>query len=147
MEHAKMSKSFGNIIPLRDAIAQHGADAVRLSTVSAAELIQDVEFSDRSAESLRERIERMYASAQSIVEASPASAGTYGGNEEKWMLSRLQSCIRDTTAAMDRLRAREAVHHAMYELEQDLSWYMRRSTAWSTRCSRSSDGAIHSIHC
>jgi leucyl-tRNA synthetase len=132
MEHAKMSKSFGNIIPLRDAIAQHGADAVRLSTVSAAELIQDVEFSHQSADSLRERIERMYASAQSIVEASPAGgAGTYGGNEEKWMLSRIQSCIRDTTAAMDKLRAREAVHHAMYELEQDLSWYMRRATARS----------------
>ena len=52
----------------------------------------------------------------------------YGGNEEKWMLSRLQSCIRDTTAAMDKLRAREAVHHALYELEQDLSWYMRRAS-------------------
>ena len=132
MEHAKMSKSFGNIIPLRDAIAQHGPDAVRLSTVSAAELIQDVEFSHQSADSLRERIERMYAHAQSIVEAGPASdTAAYGGNEEKWMFSRLQSCIRDTTAAMDKLRAREAVHHALYELEQDLSWYMRRATARS----------------
>ena len=132
MEHAKMSKSFGNIIPLRDAVAQHGPDAVRLSTVSAAELIQDVEFSDESAESLRERIERMYAHAQSIVEAGPLKGPMeHGGNEEKWMLSRLQSCIRDTTAAMDKLRTREAVHHALYELEQDLSWYMRRATARS----------------
>jgi len=131
MEHAKMSKSFGNIIPLRDAISEHGADAVRLSTVSAAELIQDVEFSHQSAESLRERIERMYASAQSIVEAAPAKAGAHGGNEEKWMLSRLQNCIRDTTVAMDKLRVREAVHHALYELEQDLSWYMRRAAARS----------------
>ena len=132
MEHAKMSKSFGNIIPLRDAIDQHGADAVRLSTVSAAELIQDVEFSHQATESLRERIERMYVHAQSIVAAGPASdTVTYGGNEEKWMLSRLQSCIRDTTAAMDSLRVREAVHHALYELEQDLSWYVRRANARS----------------
>jgi len=132
MEHAKMSKSFGNIIPLRDAIGQHGADAVRLSTVSAAELIQDVEFSHQSADSLRERIERMYAHAQAIVEAGAAGrTGAYGGNEEKWMLSRLQNCIQDTTAAMDKLRAREAVHHALFELEQDLSWYMRRAAARS----------------
>lgn len=132
MEHAKMSKSFGNIIPLRDAIARHGADAVRLSTVSAAELIQDVEFSHQSAESLRERIERMYASAQSVVKTKRrARSLPHGGNEEKWMLSRLQSCIRDTTAAMDKLRAREAVHHALYELEQDLSWYLRRAAARS----------------
>jgi leucyl-tRNA synthetase len=132
MEHAKMSKSFGNIIPLRDAIAQHGADAVRLSTVSAAELIQDVEFSHQSAESIRERIERMYASAQSIVKTKRTRRSPpHGGNEEKWILSRLQSCIRDTTAAMDKLRAREAVHHALYELEQDLSWYARRAAARS----------------
>ena len=134
MEHAKMSKSFGNIIPLRDAIARHGADAVRLSTVSAAELIQDVEFSHQSAESLRERIERMYASARSIVKTEPrrrrrARSAAHGGNEEKWMLSRLQSCIRDTTSALDKLRAREAVHHALYELEQNVSWYMRRAAA------------------
>jgi leucyl-tRNA synthetase len=132
MEHAKMSKSFGNIIPLRDAINQHGADAVRLSTVSAAELIQDVEFSHQAADSLRERIERMYANVQSIVEASPVKGPTaYGGNEEKWMLSRLQSCIRDATTAMDKLRAREAIHHALYELEQDLSWYTRRASTRS----------------
>ena len=132
MERAKMSKSFGNIVPLQEAIAQYGPDAVRLSTVSAAELIQDVEFSHQSADSLRERIERIYVSAQSIVESSPGNGGvSYGGNEEKWILSRLQSHIRDTTTAMEKLRAREAVHHALYELEQDLSWYIRRAAARS----------------
>jgi len=132
MQHAKMSKSFGNIIPLRDAVSQHGADAVRLSTVSAAELIQDVEFSHQAAESLRERIERMYAFAQSVIGSGSAGHPSgQRGNEEKWMMSRLQNCIRDTTIAMDKLRVREAVHHALYELEQDLSWYMRRASARS----------------
>jgi len=132
MDHAKMSKSYGNIIPLRDAIKEHGADAVRLSTVSAAELIQDVEFSHQAAQSVRERLERMYAFAQSTIEAgSGRGLGVPQGNEEKWMISRLQGCIRNATAAMDRLRAREAVHHALYELEQDLSWYMRRTSARS----------------
>jgi leucyl-tRNA synthetase len=74
----------------------------------------------------------MYAYAQSIVEAgSVKNDAAYGGNEEKWMLSRLQSCMRDTTAAMEKLRVREAVHHALYELEQDLAWYVRRATARS----------------
>jgi leucyl-tRNA synthetase len=74
----------------------------------------------------------MYANAQSIVETSPVkSPAAHGGNEEKWMVSRLQSCIRDATTAMDKLRAREAIHHALYELEQDLSWYTRRASARS----------------
>jgi len=132
MDHAKMSKSFGNIIPLRDAISEHGADAVRLSTVSAAELIQDVEFSSQAASSLRERLERMCAFVQSAIESSPAkTVERQQGNEEKWMVSRLQSCIQQTTAAMEKLRVREAIHHALYELEQDLSWYMRRASARS----------------
>jgi len=133
MEHAKMSKSFGNIIPLRDAISQYGADAVRLSTVSAAELIQDVEFSHQAAESLRERIERMHSFAQSVLEASrsPGGSGAEHGNEEKWMMSRLQNCIRNATLAMEKLRVREAVHHALFELDQDISWYTRRAVARS----------------
>jgi leucyl-tRNA synthetase len=74
----------------------------------------------------------MYVTAQSVVQVSrTAGPASHGGNEEKWMLSRLQSCIRDTTAAMEKLRVREAVHHALYELEQDLSWYTRRASARS----------------
>ena len=38
MDGAKMSKSMGNIIPLRTAIREHGADPIRLATVSYTHL-------------------------------------------------------------------------------------------------------------
>jgi leucyl-tRNA synthetase len=72
----------------------------------------------------------MFAFAESVTTGT-RSESAHNGNEEKWILSRLQDCISETTEAMDRLRVREAVHHALFELEQDLSWYVRRATARS----------------
>ena len=40
MDGAKMSKSMGNIIPLRTAIKDYGADPIRLAIISSAELLQ-----------------------------------------------------------------------------------------------------------
>jgi leucyl-tRNA synthetase len=42
------------------------------------------------------------------------------------MLSRLQAHVRMATEAMDRLEVRKAIHSALYELDQDVQWYMRR---------------------
>ena len=40
-----MSKSLGNIIPLRAAIKEYGADSIRLAMLSSAEVLQDADFS------------------------------------------------------------------------------------------------------
>jgi leucyl-tRNA synthetase len=45
---------------------------------------------------------------------------------DRWMLSRLQYHINRATEAMDKLAVRKAIHSALYELEQDFQWYLRR---------------------
>ena len=57
--------------------------------------------------------------------------------EDRWLNSRLQRIISETTSMMDKLRAREAIHNIMYLLDQDLSWYKRRLR---------SKGREHSFH-
>ena len=52
MDGKKMSKSMGNIIPLRDAIRKYGADPIRLSILISAELLQDADFNVESILSL-----------------------------------------------------------------------------------------------
>jgi leucyl-tRNA synthetase len=49
--------------------------------------------------------------------------------EDKWLISRLQRTIAETSASMDRLRIREAIHHILYSLDQDLQWYLKRAAA------------------
>lgn len=131
MEGAKMSKSFGNIIPLREGLAKFGADPIRLSVLSTAELLQDAEFSPAIAKSMRERLERLYKFASEVAKNSRNTKTSENSLTaiDKWMLSRLQEHIRKATEAMDKLAVRKAIHSVLYELEQDFQWYQKRITS------------------
>jgi leucyl-tRNA synthetase len=140
MEGKKMSKSLGNIIPLRDAIKEHGADAIRLSMLVSAEILQDADFTFDTVKGIRAKLIGIYEMAQEIVElgktteknsdSKPASQDASGvQTEDLWLASRLQYAIARTTASMDQLRVREAIHYVLYSLEQDLQWYRKRVKA------------------
>jgi leucyl-tRNA synthetase len=128
MKGAKMSKSFGNIIPLREALKMFGVDPLRLSVLGTAELLQDAEFSPPIAKSMRERLERLHrfavevAKTPQIRKVSKKSLTAIN----KWMQSRLQEHIKRATETMDRLAVRKAIHSILYELDQDFQWYQRR---------------------
>ena len=131
MEGKKMSKSLGNIIPLRDAIKEYGADSIRLAMLSSAEILQDADFSFDSVKGIRAKLYDIYNSAveqlghdnhnenMRVVERTEM--------EDRWLASRLQRVISDTTDLMDKLRVREALHNILYLLDQDLIWYKRRT--------------------
>ena len=129
MEGAKMSKSFGNIIPLREGLTKFGADPVRLSVMSTAELLQDADFSPTIAKSMRDRVERLYNFVSELMKASGKRKTTSQPLTaiDKWMLSRLQEHIKKATEAMDKLAVRKAIHGVMYGLDQDFQWYQRRT--------------------
>jgi len=127
MKGAKMSKSFGNIIPLREGLTKFGADPLRLGVLATAELLQDADFSPTVAKSMRDRLERLYNFAlETVGKASSKVKKVSLTSTDKWMLSRLQEHIKLATQAMDKLAVRKAIHSALYELDQDFQWYMRR---------------------
>ncbi len=127
MEGSKMSKSFGNIIPLREGLAKFGADPLRLSVLSTAELLQDSDFSPTIAKSMHDRLEKLYRFASETAKVPrremPKRALTA---IDRWMLSRLQQHIRNATEAMNKLAVRKAIHTTLYELDQDMQWYQKR---------------------
>jgi leucyl-tRNA synthetase len=132
MEGKKMSKSLGNIIPLRDAIREYGADSIRLAMLSSAEILQDANFSFDSVRGIRSKLYEIYELAmeysEDLINNPQEIALTVKKTEleDRWLISRLQRVIGDTTKLMDKLRAREALHNILYLLDQDLSWYKRR---------------------
>jgi leucyl-tRNA synthetase len=138
MEGAKMSKSFGNIIPLREGIARFGADPVRMGLLSTAELAQDGDFSPSIAKSMRTRLERLYRFACEVAENPHAKSVSTESLEavDRWMLSRLQHHIEAATQAMDKLAVRKAVNSTLYELDQDFHWYQRRIAGQKTKPER-----------
>jgi len=126
MEGQKMSKSLGNIIPLREAIEIFGADPLRLAVLATAELLQDADFSPSLAKSMRDRLERFYRFAVEATQMGRDTTDSPLAMVDKWMLSRLQEHIKTATEAMDRLMVRRAAHSALYMLDQDFQWYLRR---------------------
>lgn len=122
-----MSKSFGNIIPLVNAIAKFGADPLRLGILATAELLQDADFSPILVRSMRDRLERLYRFVEAIAKTKTARVPEKSPTAvDRWMLSRLQTHIKMATEAMDKLAVRKAIHCALYELDKDLEWYNRR---------------------
>ena len=87
MDGAKMSKSMGNIIPLRTAIRDHGADPIRLAIISSAELLQDADFNMESVSGIKNKLESL------LDECSILKKGKIGDlqTEDKWILSKTQS--------------------------------------------------------
>src|SRR5918999_1682381 len=140
MEGKKMSKSLGNIIPLRAAIKEYGADTIRLAMLMSAEILQDADFSFDTVRGLRLKLAGIFEMAikcrnisahateqnQSQQQQQPQQLLTL---EDRWLASRLQRTIAETTTSMDKLRIREAIYYALYSLDRDLQWYMKRATA------------------
>ena len=140
MEGKKMSKSLGNIIPLRAAIKEHSADAIRLAMLSSAELLQDADFSFDAIRGIRSKLDDIYDMAieHSMVKSKSRSSSASSSIilseakreiEDRWLVSRLQNHITDITASMDKLRVRKALHDILYLLDQDLQWYKKRIMA------------------
>ncbi|WP_455364787.1 leucine--tRNA ligase [[Eubacterium] cellulosolvens] len=129
MEGKKMSKSFGNIIPIRDGVKEFSADSLRLTILATSGLLQDADFSPTLARSIKERLERFYYQVCDLAEKPPDPKQSKQGLSERWILSRLQTTIKDTTDALEMLQAREAIQHAFYTLEQDIQFYIKIATA------------------
>ncbi|HJU79060.1 MAG TPA: leucine--tRNA ligase [Nitrososphaeraceae archaeon] len=130
MEGKKMSKSLGNIIPLRHAIEQYGADSIRLTMLASAEILQDSDFSFDLVKGIRAKLFDIYRNINTNLKIFKELHNSLDEDlEDVWISSRLQSVITDTTAAIEKFRIREALHTILYLMDNDLEWYEKRKLA------------------
>ena len=125
MEGQKMSKSLNNIIPLVNAIDRFGADPLRLALMITAEPLKDADFSQELAKTIQDNLDRFYSLSIEIARRD-ASDDVEPNEVDGWMLSRLQSYVKEATEGMAELRVRKTIHAALYNLNLDMDWYMRR---------------------
>ncbi|VVC03507.1 Leucine--tRNA ligase [Candidatus Bilamarchaeum dharawalense] len=135
MDGKKMSKSMGNILPLRKAITEYGADVIRFSVVCGADLSSDTDFNKTVAEGTRTRIEQIAKMVESsgkawkILMGSPASTADplYGTHIGKWLNSRLNRRIQKASALYEKIQMRELSLEIFYGVFDDLKWYGKRN--------------------
>ncbi|MFH1520887.1 MAG: leucine--tRNA ligase [Candidatus Micrarchaeota archaeon] len=123
MDGSKMSKSMGNILPLRKAIAEYGADVIRFSVVCGADLSSDTDFNKSVAEGIRSRM----VTINKLLEASIKNKSKSHGRAEKWLLSRINRKIVQSEKMYSEFHIRELALDIFYDVISDLQWYMKRS--------------------
>ena len=100
----KMSKSLGNGIDPQEVIDKYGADALRFALLFGVAPGNDMNFSDEKVESARNFANKVYNASRFVLMNMDEAIELEGRELEvsdKWILSRLNACIRDMTQNLD----------------------------------------------
>ncbi|MBN2014782.1 MAG: isoleucine--tRNA ligase [Candidatus Altiarchaeota archaeon] len=154
-EGRKMSKSLGNVVDPDDVISKYGADVLRFYMLWAAVLWEDLRFNWDGVET----INRFF----SILWNSHSFAKTYmeldGFNpdkeyrivlesEDKWLLSRFNSVLKEVTESMEQLRLND-VCRLIHDFSLDMSrWYIKlvRDRVWIEKDDPRKNAVHHTLH-
>jgi isoleucyl-tRNA synthetase len=129
----KMTRDAGNLVDPDEVFSSVGADASRLFLLGNP-VWQSVEF---SKENVREQMVSILTTLLNVYTFFASNANVYGFRQQKeytpthdldrWIVSRLNSTVREARAGFDALEVHRAVR-ATESFVVDLSnWYVRRS--------------------
>ena len=124
IEGQKMSKSKGNFLTLRSALDRFGADVTRLTLVLGAEDMDDPDWREENAISIDARLRALQKFVDDIAKLHE-EPGTR--SIDRWLASMVQKRIKTVTSALEILKTRTAAETALFELWNDIRWYMRRT--------------------
>lgn len=121
----KMSKSLGNFIILKDAVARWGADATRFALADAGDGLDDANFERETADSaiLRLTTEEEYLRETLAAGAAGKLRGGPLSYADRVMAARLDSAITATASAYEAMRYRDALRNGFYALQLDRDAY------------------------
>ena len=152
MDGKKMSKSMGNIIPLRSTIKQFNADSIRVAMLVLGELLQDVDFSFSTLKGIYSRLNEIYEFGKDLVTKQKTATNPKVIDddfsdlfielewEDKWLLQRVNSTIKEITNSFEEMRIRDALNTVLYLMDKDFEWYKKRKQSRSDQVSSNNTG-------
>ncbi|PTD94836.1 isoleucine--tRNA ligase [archaeon SCG-AAA382B04] len=136
----KMSKSKGNVVQPEEIIEKFGSDTMRFYLLSATAPWDDLHFSWDECQNMRRTLNifwnvyKFATTYMSIDNFSPEGYRDLDLNlEDKWILSKSQSLIKEAKKAMDNYQVHEYSRKIEEFILEDLSrWYVRliRDRTW-----------------
>ena len=126
----KMSKSLGNGIDPLQVIDQYGADALRLTLVTGNSPGNDMRYSDDKIKASRNFANKLWNATRYILmnlgeEITKPELPNQLETEDKWVLSKLNTLIREATDNLERFElgmAVQKIHDFIWDILCD--WYI-----------------------
>jgi valyl-tRNA synthetase len=130
----KMSKSLGNSPDPLDLIAKYGADALRFGVMRSAPLGADILFDEKNVELGRNFCTKLWNAARFRQMQGGVVEGEIQPelltSDDKWILLRLDTAIREVSRALDEYRFSDATQ-ALYRFfwSEYCDWYLEATKA------------------
>jgi len=123
VEGQGMHKSKGNFITLKGAIDKYGADATRCGLMIGAENMDDPDWRADNVKELKNKFEALTNFAINIFTTAKQPENT---TLEHWLQNKLQYRIQEVTESLEELKTRTALQTALFEVWNDIKWYIQR---------------------
>jgi valyl-tRNA synthetase len=129
----KMSKSLGNGIDPLEIIDKYGADSLRLSLLKGIAPGNDARYSEAKVESCRNFINKLWNASRFVFMNAegkniPDIESVTLAPADKWIISKLQNCIREVTANLNKYELGVAADLATDFVWDDFcDWYIELS--------------------
>ena len=124
LEGGKMSSSKGNVVLALDAVRSYGADVTRFFLLSSSEPWQDFDWRATELDATKNRLERF---CEKILDLYNKGEKTEMRLIDRWMLSKLNEVIQNTTQALESFQTRKACLECFFKMNSLIKWYERRA--------------------
>jgi leucyl-tRNA synthetase len=134
VEGQGMHKSKGNFITLKGAIDKYGADATRCGLLIGAEGMDDPDWRADNVSDLKSKFDSIKSFVNNTIIAGMTVSGGQSESTvlEHWLQCKLQYRIEEATLSLDGLKTRTALQTALFEVWNDIRWYMQRKNCTNT---------------
>ncbi|PKP56557.1 MAG: hypothetical protein CVT88_10065 [Candidatus Altiarchaeales archaeon HGW-Altiarchaeales-1] len=120
-EGKKMSKSLGNVIPLKNACEKFGADTVRLHLCYAADSSSTLDWKEKEVIATKAKIEE-FINFINLFQNTNSACETEEGkisDVDRWLISKFNRHLEEFLNLMDKSEIREAVQKIFYEINEN----------------------------
>jgi len=125
-EGRKMSKSYGNVIPLVDIARKYSSDLYRLYMAYAADLPTTMDWREKEVTVTMKRLQQFWNLVNEILKMPEEKLELEKVSSiSKWLLSKINTTIRDVTQFYEELRFRDAIIQSFFELMHHIDFYRK----------------------
>ena len=118
----KISKAKGGVEHVKDATSIYGVDAMRLYYTHVGSPFVDVEWDKEAVTKYKNRIASVYKLVNQIKQLENKK----NRDLDNWLVSTLQSNIKNAKDAFDNFDLRVATNEIFFECMKNLNWYIKR---------------------